>query len=385
VKVRLGSILQEFKAKPPAGSNPEVLTLTERNGFVRQADRFNKRLATEDVSGYKYIELDDFAFNPYLLWAGAIARNGRFANGVISPLYPTFRVTPGNYAGYIERLVLSQQLISAYDNIAFGSVPRRRRSSVKDFLDLEVPPLPPLDEQRRIAAILDKADEIRTKRREAIAHLDTLTQSIFHSMFGDDVWSRTTLRDASLRFVGGRNLVGSGANAHPENKVLKVNAVSGGFFDPDQTKPLPADYLPPAEHLVATGDLIVTRASGTKDLIGVATPVSHVQDNTYLPDKLWKAKMDPGLLCPTFLRFLTKSARYREFVVNSSSGAAGVSNISQAKLLMFEFGLPPLELQQTFATRVAVVERLKELHRKHLAELNALFASLQDRAFKGEL
>jgi type I restriction enzyme S subunit len=95
--------------------------------------------------------------------------------------------------------------------------------------------------------------------------------------------------------------------------------------------------------------------------------------------------MDTSVMAPSFFRFLTKSKAYREFVVNAASGAAGVSNISQAKLLAFEFCLPPLELQQTFATRVAAVERLKESHRRHLAELDALFASLQHRAFKGEL
>lgn len=254
----------------------------------------------------------------------------------------------------------------------------------KDVASLEIP-LPPLDEQQRIAAILDKADELRTKRREAIAHLDSLTQSIFHSMFGDPSWSRTTLREASLRFIGGRNLVGSVTNSHRENKVLKVNAVSSGSFEHLQTKPLPADYSPPLDHLVREGDLIVTRASGTKDLIGVATPVIHVQNNTYLPDKLWRVDMNTQIVVPTFFRFLTKAPAYREYVANAASGAAGVSNISQAKLLMFEFGLPPIELQQAFATRVAAVERLKETHRKHLAELDALFASLQHRAFKGEL
>lgn len=253
------------------------------------------------------------------------------------------------------------------------------------FLKEITVPFPALDEQRRIAAILDKADELRTKRRQAIAHLDALTQSIFHSMFSDPNWSRTTLREASLRFVGGRNLVGSGTNIHTANKVLKVNAVSSGSFDQLQTKPLPADYSPPLDHQVRVGDLIVTRASGTKDLIGVATPVVRVQNDTYLPDKLWRVEMDTKIIVPTFFRFLTKAPAYREYVANAASGAAGVSNISQTKLLTFEFGLPPLDLQETFSTRVAAVERLKETHRKHLAELDALFASLQHRAFKGEL
>lgn len=246
-------------------------------------------------------------------------------------------------------------------------------------------PLPALVEQRRIAGILDKADALRGKRRKAIAHLDVLGQSIFHDMFAGLSGDVLTLRDASLRFVSGRNMVGTGVNAHPTKKVLKVNAASSGEFDGSQVKPLPMNYDPPAAHRVEVGDLIVTRASGTKDLIGVATLVDSVPSETYLPDKLWKAVVNPRLLLAEYFRFLTRSTTYRKYVSNAASGAAGVSNISQAKLLDFQLVLPPIESQQAFADRMAAIESLKMTYRAQLADLDALFLSLQDRAFKGEL
>ena len=72
-----------------------MLTLTERNGFVPQAQRFHKRLATEDTSSTRWYAATIFAFNPYLLWAGAVAQNTVVDEGIISPLYPTFRVQRG--------------------------------------------------------------------------------------------------------------------------------------------------------------------------------------------------------------------------------------------------------------------------------------------------
>lgn len=382
MKVRLGSVLEEFKAKPPAGSNPEVLTLTERNGFVRQSDRFNKRLATEDVSDYKYIELDDFAFNPYLLWAGAIARNGRFANGVISPLYPTFRVRPGNYAGYVERLVLSQQLISAYDNIAFGSVPRRRRSSVKDFLDLEVPALPPLDEQRRIAAVLDKADELRAKRREALAHLDTLTQSIFHSMFGN-VPATTTLGElCGNRF---RNGVSPSTRGTIEQKVLTLSAVTGSSFDQTAVKSSTFDKPIPESNQVSNKLLLICRGNGNRALVGKGFfPRANISDVGF-PDTVIAAEPNMNKVAPLFLEVAWGTPAVRAQLESAAKTTNGTFKINQTSLAAIQLPLPPLELQQTFAARVGAVERLKEMHRKHLAELDALFASLQHRAFKGEL
>lgn len=390
MKVRLGSILEEFRAKPPADSNPEVLTLTERNGFVRQADRFSKRLATEDVSGYKYIELDDFAFNPYLLWAGAIARNDRFASGVISPLYPTFRVTPGNHAGYVERLVLSQQLISTYDNIAFGSVPRRRRSSVKDFLDLDVPALPPLDEQRRIAAILDKADEVRASRREALTHLDTLTQSIFHSMFGETPgsWRETTIEDLADKAKGsirtgpfGSQLLTSEFTEEGVAVLGIDNAVSNEFVWRERRYISFEKYDALKRYTVRPGDLLVT-IMGTLGRCAVVPADVPLAINT---KHLCCITIDLEQAVPEWLHaYFLRSDAAAAYLRQTTKGAI-MGGLNMGIIKKMPVKLPPLELQQTFATRVAAVERLKESHRKHLAELDALFASLQHRAFKGEL
>ncbi|WP_258934725.1 hypothetical protein [Nesterenkonia pannonica] len=143
--LRIGDVLEEFKETFGASTDDApVLTLTEHNGFVPQEERFNKRLATTDVSRYKVIRHEDFAFNPYLLWAGALAQNDRFDVGVISPLYPTFRVRDGFDSSYLRHILLSPSMVQKFDTIAFGSVPRRKRSSVKDFLNLQLPAVPPL-------------------------------------------------------------------------------------------------------------------------------------------------------------------------------------------------------------------------------------------------
>lgn len=152
--MKIGDVLVEFKLSPVENHEYEILTLTEKNGFVRQIDRFKKRLATEDISKYKVVERNTIAFNPYLLWAGALALNDNFDDGIVSPLYPTFRVKEDVDAEYLFAILLSPQMIQQFDQISYGSVPRKRRSSVKDFLNLQLPGLPPLGEQKRIAEIL---------------------------------------------------------------------------------------------------------------------------------------------------------------------------------------------------------------------------------------
>jgi hypothetical protein len=67
-KLKLGDVLEVFDQRLGVCPEPEILTLTEKMGFVAQRERFNKRLAIADTSNYKVIGLHDIAFNPYLLW-----------------------------------------------------------------------------------------------------------------------------------------------------------------------------------------------------------------------------------------------------------------------------------------------------------------------------
>ncbi|MFG6298466.1 hypothetical protein ACGU38_24250, partial [Streptomyces rochei] len=182
-------------------------------------------MATTDVSKYKVIRKGNFAFNPYLLWAGALALNSGFEAGVISPLYPTFKVRDGYDPAYLRYVLLSAPMIQKYDSIAFGSVPRRRRSSVEDFLNLTLPEVPPLEDQQRIARLLDRVDGLRAKRRDSIAYLDDLIVSAYRKEFasGHDV-PMSTLGDV---LVNGLSNGLSPANSGTITaRVLTLSAVT---------------------------------------------------------------------------------------------------------------------------------------------------------------
>lgn len=253
-------------------------------------------------------------------------------------------------------------------------------------------PIPPLPEQRRIAAILDQADALRAKRREALAQLDSLSQSIFIEMFGDPVSNDRDWRDADVSefvagFETGKSLVAADEDDQGSAyRVLKISAVTSLEFKPDQSKALPIDYKPPESHFVREGDLLFSRAN-TAELIGATALVDTTWPNLVLPDKLWRFVWHSApRAAPRFVQHLFRQAKFRFEIARRASGTSGsMKNISQHKLLSIRVGLPPLALQQSFATRVQAVESLKVTHRAALAESDALFVSLQERAFTGQL
>jgi type I restriction enzyme S subunit len=251
-------------------------------------------------------------------------------------------------------------------------------------------PLPPLDEQRRIAAILDKADELRTKRRHALAKIDVLAQSIFHNMFGDPIasarWSDFALNDLLSAIESGQSPVCEDRPAEAEEwGVLKLSAITKLTFDETQNKAL-TSLAPNKQHEVRQGDLLFSRKN-TRALVAAVALVGEVRGRLLLPDLIFRLCIrNHAVITPEYLYAVLAEPTKRAQIQNLAGGSSGsMPNISKAKLLTVKIPTPPMELQQEFGRRVSAVERLKGRQRSQLAELEALFTSLQHRAFSGEL
>lgn len=251
-------------------------------------------------------------------------------------------------------------------------------------------PLPPLSEQKRIAEILDAAEALRAKRRAALALLDELTQSIFLDMFGDaevqvSKWPVHKIAEYVNEFQGGKSLE-SNDDHSSQYRVLKVSAVTGMKFRPEESKPIDDDYEPPEDHYVRNGDLLFSRAN-TTELVGAVAYVTNCPQNLLLPDKLWRfVWKDKKVVHPLFVWYLFQTRPVRREIGNRATGTSGsMKNISKEKLFGIPTILPPIELQQTFADRIIAIERMQDRQKESLTELDQLFASLQHRAFRGEL
>lgn len=224
--------------------------------------------------------------------------------------------------------------------------------------ELEIPILS-LEEQKRIVSILDKAKSIQEARERQLAALDELEYAIYNEIFADFPLE-ATLEDLGIDFVSGKNLVGTGENIHQHNKVLKVSAVSYGYFKSQEVKPLPADYSPPSSHLVHKGDILFSRASGSLQLVGITCPVTYDLEDTYLPDKIWRVEAtDPTKIDVRFIHYLLKSHAARAYIENMASGAAGVKNISKQKMKSLPCPVVPMEVQQIFLEKTIEINYLR--------------------------
>jgi type I restriction enzyme S subunit len=304
---------------------------------------------------------------------------------------------PIDTAYFIDRTVTTQNLRWLSYRLAALGLNRLNKSAAVPGLNREDAYrqaifLPPLTEQRRIAAILDQTDLIKAKRQKALNQLDALTQSIFNEMFGDlmdasSQWEMLALSDIIAGFESGKSVVADDEDdISSPYRVLKVSAVTSLEYRPMESKAVPVDYVPQQSYFVKDGDLLFSRAN-TTDLIGATALVSNTPPNLLLSDKLWRFIWHKTPRAePLFVAHLFRQQKFRAEIGRRASGTSGsMKNISQPKVLSISVAVPPIELQQVFAERVRVIDKLKIVQRASLAELDTLFASLQHSAFRGEL
>lgn len=243
-------------------------------------------------------------------------------------------------------------------------------------------PLPALEEQRRIAAILDQADAVRAKRRAALAQLDEMARAIFVEMFGDP-------GDGSARWplvpLGEIARIVRGASPRPKGDPRYFGGSIPWLMISDVTRQ-PGRVLTVVRETVteAGRDKSVHLSAGTLILTNSAT--------VGVPKVLGlDACVHDGFLAFLDLRrdvrrdflYFALSLLRDELVSLAPEGTQ--KNLNTPIVKGFRIPLPPLDQQDLFLRRVEATEQIGVSQRQAAEELDGLFTSLQHRAFQGEL
>ncbi|PKH07124.1 restriction endonuclease subunit S [Moritella sp. Urea-trap-13] len=291
-----------------------------------------------------------------------------------------------NYLKHYLGSVLCQREINFFENGA--AQPNLSATDLKGFKV----PLPPLEGQKRIAAILDKADGVRQKRKQAIDLTDDFLRSVFLDMFGDPVnntrrWTKKSLNDVLTSIDSGKSPVCESRPAEGDEwSVLKLSAVTSGNYLSSANKA----YLQASElsykHEVKKGDVLFTRKN-TKHLVAAVAYVFESEERRLMPDLIFRLNVkDKEILDPLYLSAVLSNTSQRSFIQSLAGGAAGsMPNISKAKLIEVEIPIPPIALQRKFASIVQHVRDNSKKKQESHDVANSFFDSLSQKAFSGQL
>ncbi|WP_081304287.1 restriction endonuclease subunit S [Aliivibrio fischeri] len=252
-------------------------------------------------------------------------------------------------------------------------------------------PLPPLEEQKRIAVILDKADAIRQKRKQAIELADEFLRSVFLDMFGDPVtnpkgWAKKELNCLLRSIDSGKSLkCESRVAKDSEWGILKVSAVTSGKYKNNENKAFLGDARLISKYEVKAGDLLFTRKN-THKLVAAVSYVFETEGKKSLPDLIFRLNIkDENELSSVYLHGLLACSSQRAEIQALAGGAAGsMPNISKANLSKILLPVPDIKSQKKY-------EEIVYKHRKLIKDLSfapkydSLFNALSQKAFSGQL
>lgn len=235
-------------------------------------------------------------------------------------------------------------------------------------------PLPPLPEQRRIADILDRADDLRAQRRRALMFLGELAESAL-----------TRISDTSSKVVA----------------LGDVSTIDAKLVDPREDSYASYPLVAPDNIESNTGRIQNVRTTAEVAPISgkylftesdvLYSKIRPALNKVALPDfaglcsaDMYPISIDAGEINREFLWATLRSAVFLAYAQRLGNRAQ-MPKLNRAQLFGYEFKLPTLESQRAYASELQMVQKLDHRERAHLGKLDELFASLQHRAFQGEL
>lgn len=332
---------------------PLLTVARERGVFVRSAADDNHNVIPEDLTNYKVARQGDLVINKMKAWQGSLGLAP--VDGIVSPAYFVFKA---DFAvpRFGEYLLRSKPYVAKFaaasDGVRIGqwdlSIPRMRNIEVR---------LPSAEEQAAIVKYLAHAnariDKAITAKRRLITLLEEQRAALRDQALQNGSWPRQRLKTLLYRVDQGISPQAENQEPGPgEWGVLKSGCVNHGRIRADQVKRLPDGFSVPEALSVAEGDLLVSRANGSAELVGSAARVSGMKHRAILSDKTFRL-VPRSTVDADFLTLAMNSQLYREQVRAAISGAEGLANnLPLSALRRFEFLVPPLAEQRELVKRV---------------------------------
>jgi type I restriction enzyme S subunit len=303
-------------------------------------------------------------------------------NGGFGAFCKVLRPRKEVHAAYFSHYFRTPEYRRQISSLAAGININNLRNGDLDNLQIH---LPPLADQRRIAEILDAADALRAKRRESIAHLNALLKSTFLTIFGDPIenpkkWDVGVIGDLLLSANYGTSKKAD--SEHGAFPILRMNNITyAGEWDFSSLKYIDLVEKELPKHLVHKGQVLFNRTN-SKELVG---KTAVFRQETPMAFAGYLVRGIPNHLAdPEYIAAFMNTPQMKTFLRNKCKSIVGMANINAREFQAIPIPKPPINVQHRFSAIVASVEQQKIRQRAHLVDLDALFASLQHRAFNGE-
>ncbi|MBF9336264.1 hypothetical protein G3N30_08520 [Microbacterium lacticum] len=376
--VLLGELVQAVSGRA-GGQHLPVYSVTKHSGFVPSREYFKKQVFSTDLTTYKIVDPGQFAYATIHLDEGSIGIAPERC--VISPMYTVFSADPTRVHGpYLLRYLKSPVGLSEYPRLGRGTAERRKSISLDALGRIQLV-LPPLAEQRRIAAILDEADQLRTRATDRLRRMDEGARAAVAEIVGDAPTSRPL---GSLIGEPLRNGISPSKSGSIVADVLTLSAITRGDFDARARKTDTFASLHAPDKVVRKGLHLICRGNGNPELVGTMAVVTSDLDGVAFPDTMI-AMRPSSEISSSALDAAWRSRFVRDQIGRGARTTNGTYKINQQLLAAIQVPVGSPAQQEQIGAIEELRARLSSDLASAIRSSDALFASLQHRAFRGEL
>jgi len=250
-------------------------------------------------------------------------------------------------------------------------------------------PLPPLPEQRRIAAILDKADAVRRKRQQTLDLADQFLRSAFLDLFGDPVtnpkgWPVKRLGEVG-EIQGGLQVTSKRSKNPIEVPYLRVANVYRDALDLTEIKTIRVTTAELERVALRPSDVLIVEGHGNRDEVGRSAVWDGSIDSCVHQNHLIRVRPTDEILASQYLSFYLNSSGGRRQMFRSGRTTSGLNTISTRNVKETKILLPPIEEQERFVHLRSDVSFARQRLEEGISMAETLLGSLTQRAFRGEL
>lgn len=379
-RVPLANYVTEYSVRNKSNENIPVYSVTNSQGFC--TDYFDKEVASKDKKTYKVVPRGYFAYNPSRINVGSVDWQKIEEKVIVSPLYNVFSVSENmeqQYLYYFLKSDIGRQMIKTK---VFGSV--RDNLKIEMLKEMTIPERT-VEEQKKCVSILDTLQRMISLRTKELAELDMLNRARFVEMFGDPYynlkgWNRECFSNIFTLIKSGlsRKLL----NEDVGIPVIRSSNINGGQIDLGNLKYWYIDDPQGAnieDYILEEGDILINFINSTTQ-IGKGGIFYGMNRSFIYTTNCFRVKISEKCNTEYFNAYIQTLDYYHQ-LSRIIQPAVNQSSFTVTNYVKLTIPLPPIELQNKFATFVRRVNKSKVEVKKALDEAQLLFDSLMQKYF----
>jgi type I restriction enzyme S subunit len=358
-----------------------VKSINNEKGFVDSEEQFDKQVYSEELGNYSVVRPGEFAYNPARINVGSIAYQDLEKPVLISPMYEVFSVDETRLnPEYFRQFISTEKAVSLFGSFSQGSI----RKNLKFKLMKDIPfALPPLEEQKKIASMLQKVDTSIDETDSIVDYCSDLKQGIFQDLINQGNYSEVGLEELIEDTTYGTNTKSEkNENGTP---ILRIPNISEGRLKLSDLKYSELSEEDKQKYSLEEGDILIVRTNGTPEYVGRTVVFPETENDFAFASYLIRIRLDSSKILPKYFSAYLNSPFGRSRLNELIRTSAGNYNLGVKSLKTLSIPVPPLDDQREIAEKLSVVDEKIQQEEEYREKLEELKKGLMQDLLTGEV